>query len=226
VIIGLDGCSSGGRIAMRCVTPITLTLLILSGCANSTYRYPSTTPIANNPAGVQLLSNPVFISGTDHEFIWETVVDVIDDYFRVESEIRPTGDCVTEGVLRTYPLTGATILEPWLSDSANAYERLESTLQTIRRYSVVHVRPSQGGFWIDVAVFKELENNTRPIQSTASAATLLRYDTSLTRVVDPVGEQEGHAGWIPQGRDLALEQRILGQLQWRFSGNGTPLPLQ
>jgi hypothetical protein len=173
-----------------------------------------------------LLSNPLFISGTDHEFIWETVVDVVDDYFRVESELRPTGDGVTEGVMRTFPLIGATVFEPWHSDSANAYERLESTFQTIRRYSVVHVRPTQGGFWVDVAVFKELENNTRPLNSTASAATLLRYDTSPTRVVDPVGEQEGHAGWIPEGRDLALEQRILGQLQWRFSGNGNPVPLQ
>lgn len=205
---------------MRRVALLAMTLLVISGCANSTYQRP---PLYLT--GGELLSNPGFISGTDHEFIWETVVDVVDDYFRIESELRPTGDGVTEGVLRTFPLAGATLLEPWHADSGNAYERLESTLQTIRRFAVVHVRPAQGGYWVEVGVFKELENNTRPIGSTTSAATLLRYDTSLTRVVDPVGEQETHKGWIPQGRDMALEQRILGQLQWRFSGNGTPRPL-
>jgi len=211
-------------------------LWFVSGCANSTYINPPSNP---NLASEPLLSNPLFVAGTDSDFVWETVVDVIDDYFRIETELRPTGDCVSEGVLRTFPLIGATLLEPWHADSASAYERLESTLQSIRRFAVVHVRPAQGGvtassngtatangFWIDVAVFKELENVARPLRSTASAATLLHYDTAQTRVVDPVAEQETHKGWIPQGRDPVLEQRILGQLQWRFSGHGTPVSLQ
>ena len=212
----------GGKITMRSVAISILMLWMVSGCANSTYINPAAN---RNLTGEPLLNNPIFISGTDSDLVWETVVDVLDDYFRIETELRPTGDCVTEGVLRTHPLVGATLLEPWHADSANAYERLESTLQTIRRFSVVHVRPVQGGFWIDVAVFKELENAARPLRSTTSAATLMHYDTSLTQVVDPVAAQETHRGWIPQGRDPALEQRILGQLQWRFAGHGTPRPL-
>jgi hypothetical protein len=31
-------------------------------------------------------------------------------------------------------------------------------------------------------------------------------------VVNPVGAQEINDGWIPKGRDTALEQRILKQL--------------
>ena len=55
------------------------------------------------------------------------------------------------------------------------------------------------------------------VSSDASAGdATFRHDSSLTRVVNPVGDQETNAGWIKQGRDTALEQRILGQLLARM----------
>ena len=75
--------------------------------------------------------------------------------------------------------------------------------------------PDDGGYWVSVTVFKELEDVTQPTRATAGAATF-RNDSSLTRVVSPVGEQEINEGWIPRGRDAALEQRILSQLQTRL----------
>ena len=46
------------------------------------------------------------------------------------------GSTLTEGRIDTFPKPGATLLEPWDHDSADSYERLESTLQSIRRYAV------------------------------------------------------------------------------------------
>ncbi|NUQ64330.1 MAG: hypothetical protein HUU20_17820, partial [Pirellulales bacterium] len=153
----------------------------------------------------------------NHEVVWETVVDVVDDYFRIADEepVRLIGNLLTEGRLETLPETGATVFEPWRRDSASGYERLESTLQSIRRYAVVRVMPAGQGFRVEVNVFKELEDVAQPDQTTAGDATF-RYDTSLTRIVNPVGEQEIHEGWIPKGRDLALEQELIGQLLARF----------
>jgi hypothetical protein len=75
-----------------------------------------------------------------------------------------------------------------------------------------------------VAVFKELEDVARPEHATAGAATF-RYDDSLTRVANPVGGQEINRGWIPQGRDTALEQRIVAELQCRCNEVAVqPLP--
>lgn len=51
--------------------------------------------------------------------------------------MKSIGDILTEGTLTTYPRTGSTIFEPWNTDSVNPYERLESTLQSIRRKSIV-----------------------------------------------------------------------------------------
>ena len=168
--------------------------------------------------------NPMLLPVADAECAWETVVDVMDDYFKIEREepVRIVGDILTEGRLDTYPKIAATILEPWHADSVGSQARIESTLQSIRRRAVVRVMPAEGGYWVDVAVFKELEDVRRPEHATAGAATL-RYDGSLTRVVNPVGEQQINRGWIPQGRDTALEQRILGHLLARCGQAGLPM---
>ena len=94
----------------------------------------------------------------------------------------------TEGRIDTYPKVGATVFEPWDHDSADGYQRLESTLQSIRRHAVVKVvpTPTGRGFWVDVAVFKELENLWRRSNATAGAATF-PHDDTLTRVVNPPG---------------------------------------
>ncbi len=154
----------------------------------------------------------------DAQYIFDAAVDVVGDYFRIEHEepVRMLGAILTEGRIDTYPKIGATIFEPWDYDSANGYERWESTLQSIRRRALVRVTPAQGGYWIEVAVFKELENCWQPEQSTAGAATF-SHDDTLTRVINPVGGRDVNRGWIPQGRDAVLEQRMLGQLAYRLN---------
>jgi hypothetical protein len=188
-------------------------LIVLAGCMAGPPPY-APVPVAV-PAYVQ---NPVLLPGSNHELVWEVVVDVIDDYFEIDQEepVRLLGSHIIDGRIDTWPRTGATVFEPWHRDSADSYERLESTLQSIRRYAQVRVMPRDTGFLVEVAVFKELEDVDRPVRSTAGSATL-HNDTSLTRIVNPVGEQPVRQGWINLGRDLALEQQILGDLTRRMA---------
>jgi hypothetical protein len=181
----------------------------LAGCA-SVAGYGAPLPAAFH-------ENPVRVPARDHQFVWEQVVDVIDDYFRIahEEPVRLMGNVYTEGRLETAPQVGATLLEPWRSDSASRYERWLSTLQSIRRRAVIRVLPAEEGFWVDVAVFKELEDTSRPELASAGMATF-RNDSSLSHVADPIAEPDISEGWIPQGRDVALEQRIIGHLLSRF----------
>jgi hypothetical protein len=157
--------------------------------------------------------NPVLVPVGNPEWVWENLVDVVDDYFKIDREepVRAADGVITEGALYTFPMVGSTLLEPWRHDAANSYEKLEGTLQTVRRSAIVRVLPAERGYWVDVAVFKQLEDVREPLEGDAGAATF-RYDSSLTRVVNPVGEQPIDEGWIPLGRDAALEQRIIGQL--------------
>lgn len=157
--------------------------------------------------------NPVLVPATDHEYVWETVADVVDDYFRIKEEqpVRLVGQVMTEGRLETFPEVGSTIFEPWRRDSVGRPARVESTLQSIRRQAIVRVVPDPQGYMIDVAVYKELENVDQPDHATSGQATF-RNDASLTRVVDSLRARDTNDGWIPKGRDPALEQRILSEI--------------
>jgi hypothetical protein len=206
---------------MRSSLLAVLTLLAVCGCAEG----PDWTAPAGQPLPLAL-QNPLLVRIGNHEVLWDAVVDVVGDYFRIDWE-RP--DAFTEGVIETFPKTGATIFEPWDHDSVTGYDRLESTLQSIRRRAVVRVIPipaeEGGGFWVDLTVLKELENLKQPEHSTISGGTF-RYDSSLTRVVNPEpGPADPNPGWIPQGRDTGLEQLILAQLQDRLSHLGPPVKL-
>ena len=188
-------------------------LLVAPGCVG---ELPYEAPFA--VSGGESVPNPVFLADSNPERVWETVVDVVSDYFKIEREepVRQIGGVLTEGRLDTFPEVGSTLLEPWRGDSAGVEERLESTLQSIRRYAQVKVAPTQGGYWVDVAVFKELEDVIRPAHSTAGDATF-RNDSSLARVTSPGGDEEINRGWIPLGRDGALESQIVAELQSRLA---------
>lgn len=185
-------------------------------------------PLPGSPEmpAAALYENPLLVPTNDYALVWETVADVVDDEFRIEREdpVRQMGDVLTEGRLDTFPLVGSTLMEPWRNDAANTYEKVEGTLQSIRRRALVRVVPAQAGQWVEVIVYKELED-TVPIGAAAGTATF-RYDNTLTRLENPVLEQETARGWISQGRDTALEQHILGEIQSRVSGAGPrPVPL-
>ena len=169
--------------------------------------------------------NSVLIPVLDQEVVWEQIVDVIDDYFKVQREerVRLIENILTEGRIDTYPRTGSTIFEPWNFDSTTPYERWESTLQSIRRQATVRVIPTEGGYQVETTVIKELEDVDRP-ESVSLSAGNLRNDNSVRRYVSPARESSsGTVGWIPLGRDYALEQEILMQIRGRFPGAPTPL---
>ena len=131
---------------------------------------PEATPLPPATA----FDNPLLVSNPNAQYVFDTAVDVIGDYFMIDHEepVRLLGTTLTEARIDTYPKVGATVFEPWDHDSADSYQRMESTLQSIRRHAVIKVVPTRGGFWIDVAVFKELENVAQPEQSTAGRGHL------------------------------------------------------
>ncbi|NIL97064.1 MAG: hypothetical protein GTO53_05905, partial [Planctomycetales bacterium] len=169
-------------------------------------------------AGVPLVTagpDPVFIPATSQELFWEALVDVVDDYFRIKSEerVRQVGNVLVEGKIQTYPLTGATVLEPWRHDSVGPVNRWQSTFQSIRRWGLVRVIPTAGGYLVDVQVQKELEDVQRPERATV---TTIEFKESLDRVQNSFDQPPQTLGWIVLGRDSTLEQRILVDLQARL----------
>ncbi len=203
----------------RLAAVVLLIVIVLCGCLSEPRPPYQPVPVA--------YENPVSIPIANPDLVWDGVRDIVAQNFRIEHEdpLRPIGNGILNGRIDTFPMPGATLLEPWYHDSANEYERLESTLQLIRRYAVVKVIPAQnGGFWIDVAVYKELENVKQPEFSNAGEATF-RTDASLDSRLKSNPPASLNQNWIPQGRDTAAEQRMIGQILDRFTPQGTPVPV-
>ena len=178
----------------------------LSGCASIGMSGPPVT-------------NPVFVRANNSEEAWERTVDVVHDYlFEIERENK------LGGIIETRYKTGASILEPWHPDSVGAINRLQSTLQSIRRKAFVHFTPAPGGFLVGVEAIKELEDVPRAAGFVGGATFL--DNSPLQRDLNPVVGQATPSGWINQGRDAALEEAMLRSINRRFSGQQTNLARQ
>jgi hypothetical protein len=154
------------------------------------------------------VSNPLVIPSIDFETIWNTTVAVIDEYFEIANENRLQRRIVTQ------PNVGGSVLEPWNEDAGDLYDRLESTLQTIRRFAIVTVDPDPTGmgYAVRIEVFKELEDMVRPERAPAGRA-IFSNEIPVNRAQEIVGPVDLPQGWIPRGRDLVVEQAILRKLQ-------------
>lgn len=205
-------CFRRGPVAVGLLLPLVFTL---AGC-----HVWSAKPQPCPPVGVNAASGPsnvIYVPAMDREALWHKLVDTVDDYFRIDREqrVQQVGEVLTEGAIETKPRIGATYFEPLRRDAANGYERLHGTLQTIRRRATVRVTPQDTGSLVEIAVFKEQEDLPRPMRGTAGAATF-RNDGSLDRRLDDQPALLARLSWYPIGRDIALEQTMLDDLQDRL----------
>jgi hypothetical protein len=178
--------------------------LLCGGCMSG--------PLADNPgrvaAPVGSCPNPVYLPHGPGAYgqVFEQVLDVVNDYFEIAYANR------YDGRIDTFPRIAPGLEQPWKPGSPDFAQRLLATFQTIRHRANVLITPADdGGFFVDVKVYKELEDLARPVRSTAGAAAF-RSDNTVERqfeVIDPVVID---SQWIPIGRDVRLEQVILKRL--------------
>jgi len=153
------------------------------------------------------MDNPTSIALTNYETVWETTIHVLEKYFQIGYENR------YDGRIETRPVMAATLFEPWRADSVGCRQRLEATLQTIRRRGFVIIHPStDGGFQVVVEVYKELEDLPRPIGQRVVGGTFFQSIQPVQQEIITSSVTPG-AGWISLGRDKALESKIIQDIQ-------------
>jgi hypothetical protein len=191
----------------------------LGGCSSVLYRF-------GRPPPPKRLPNPVSLPGLPAEFVWQQTVDVVDDYFSIHREqmVQNRGPLQMEGRIQTVPKVGSSMLEFWRRDSTPGFERLQSSLQSIRRRAVVTVRPQGGAYDVEVVVFKELEVVDRS-QASTEAAAAVRHDGTVVRSESLLNSQPITLGWEPLGRDISLEQQILADIIGRVTQADAPKTL-
>ena len=156
-----------------------------------------------------LQQNPTTVVQPNYEIVWNATIRVVEKYFDVAYENR------WDGRIESLPQSGATLLEVWRPDAVDFAERVEASLQSIRRRAFVLVKPAPdgqaaelGGWRITVEVYKELEDVNRPIFASFGGGSFISSiepvrESVVTSAIKPPD------GWISLGRDPKLESRII-----------------
>jgi hypothetical protein len=182
---------------------------VQAGCSLTPLSWPAPS-VSRIFAPAPLIPNPLVVPSTDYEAVWNKTVALVDKYFDIESENR------LARTIRTQPQMGATLLEPWALDSVTFHDRLEATIQTIRRFAIVKIDPAPtGGYLVKVEVRKELEDMAKPDRQAAGRAVFYN-EFPVNRVREIVGPVPVPMGWIPRGRDINVEQAILAGIRDAF----------
>jgi hypothetical protein len=180
--------------------------LLLSGCMSGPLR---DNPVLVGPA-VPDTANPVYVPLGPHSYglVFEKTLDVISDYF----DIDQTRTSRYSGQIETLPSAAPGLVQFWRPGSPDLYQRLYATLQSVRHRAIVLIQPAEdGGYFIDVRVFKELEDVPTPSRATAGPA-IFRADNLVERQFEVIEAGVFTSAWVPIGRDHKLEQVILCRL--------------
>jgi hypothetical protein len=181
-------------------------LTALAGCASGPLV---DNPVLLHPEDDAAVENPVYIPLGPQSYgaVFEKVLCVVDSYFEIGYMNR------YEGRIETLPRIAPGIEQPWKPSTPDCYERLLATFQTMRHRAVVLISPANdGGFFVKVTVFRELEDLPRPSRMTAGAAAF-RTDQTVERQFEVIDPSVFDSTWIPVGEDHAFEQKILAQLK-------------
>jgi len=191
-------------------------LATLAGCATGALlddpQSVNFNPLPQAP--FEMAGNQVYIplrcDPEGYERVFETVIKVFISH---GFDVAEQGSNRYDGRIVSKPRVAPGLGQPFKSGSPDLYERTLATLQTYRHRAVAKVEPAAppaGGFFVQVTVFRELEDLPRPTRATAGA-TFRNYQTIERQflVIDPTVFE---SGWIPRGRDLGIEQAILAHL--------------
>jgi hypothetical protein len=149
--------------------------------------------------------------------LWAAGLEVLRDF-----NFRPDRTDRREGLMTTFPLTGAYGLECWRPDAVTRRDRLEGSLQTIYRQATVRIRPADeppattapasgpadapagparfAGYRVEVTVTVQRSDGPVPQMTSASEA--------LRSLQAPPGPGAGRAVVVDLGRHPELQNRL------------------
>ncbi len=142
--------------------------------------------------------------------VWEKAVAVLHQrHFQIARESK------LEGIIESHFLAGSGVLEPWHSDSRGTAQRLESTLQSVRRRASISIKPAENRMLrLSVRVEKEIEDIPGEVARYEGGATFSE-SAPLNRDLTQAVGQSGASQWIPAGRDAVLEGELASQILGR-----------
>jgi hypothetical protein len=180
-----------------------------TGCLSAP---PTDNPLLVRPS-TDCIENPVLVSpgqptASSYREVFERAVDVLDDYFDLQTPNPYDGRIVTK------PRVAPGYEQFWKPGNPDARQRLLATFQSVRQIATVEIRSGErGGYLVYVVVEKELEDVERPSQATQGSAVFQEIATVERQVEVVTPEAGADRAWFKVGRDYAFEQEILRRIR-------------
>jgi hypothetical protein len=194
--------------SMRGVVAALLALMV-GGCASGPLTDPLLVRASAYDTNNQILFSPEQPGPAAYAQLFEKILDVMDDTFDIAYANR------YDGRIEAQPRIAPGLEQLFKPGSPNAYERTLATFQTYRHRAFVLVTPDKDGYLVIVTVLKELEDVPNPTRETAGGAAF-RSIATVDRAYEITDPAIISRGWIPKGRDYALEQRIIEKIRLKL----------
>ena len=154
--------------------------------------------------------------------MWSTITSDIDQ----ENRVQMVGNVMTEGRIETFPQVGRRCSNRITSTRWADRTWPRARFKAFAEGAKCRVVPQQGGYLVDVVVYKEFEDLPRPENSTAGAATF-RFDNSLR--ADST-KKSAARGFRSSGYRWAATAKSKRRCCWRSKRNrnppGIPVPMR
>jgi hypothetical protein len=174
-------------------------------------------PPTDNPVLIRYnadgFENPILVSpgqpsAATYKEVFEKCVDILDDYFELQTP-NPY-----DGRITTRPRIAPGYEQFWKPGNPDARQRLFATLQSVRQTATVEIRAGdRGGYLVFVVVEKELEDVPRPSRNTIGNAVFQESPTVDRQVEVISADTTGDRVWFKVGRDYAFEQELLRRIR-------------
>src|SRR5262245_10918756 len=148
--------------------------------------------------------------GEAYALLFERVLDVVDDDFEIAFASR------YDGRIDGKPKIAPGLEQPLKPGSPSLYERTLASFQTYRHRCFVIIQPVDRGYMINVTVLLELEDLPHPTRDVMGGAAF-RSDADVDRRFETIDPAVVSRVWIPRGRDVPMEQKILRKIKWRVN---------
>jgi len=161
--------------------------------------------------------NPLYlpVGPPSYGLVFDKALDTLDDVFDIAYANR------YDGRIETFPRVAPGLFQPWKHGNMNPKDRIHASLQSLRHRGVLTILAADdGGYFVDLKIYKELEDLPAPAR-TLGAAAAFRSSSTIERQYDVVDPNVFDINWIPVGRDIEFEQFLLRKLAVNTTQSGS-----
>ncbi len=151
----------------------------------------------------------VYLADTGgYDRVWESCQEVLRRHRFELDRVDRRG-----GVITTHPVTSQSFFEFWRHDVDTAFDLMESTLRAVRRQAIVRITsdPDDAVSRLEVTVRRStLASPERQFNGSSSALRVFGEGLPGVRGEPYMSRKDNY--WIDDGRDAAMERRLLERI--------------